>query len=1023
MRTRRFAVMAASALLFAVATCRDTPHPIASDISSDAPDVPGPFASHTSDGTPVLVGASDIAACNKTRDEATAALLDGIPGTVIALGDNAYNNGSATDYANCYEPSWGRHKGRTHPVPGERDYKQPGAAAYFAYFGDAAGDPTQGYYSYDLGGWHIVALNSGIATSATSPQVQWLQADLTANTKACVLAYWHHPLFFSTGSTGTETSIKPLWDVLYQHRVEVVLNGHKRWYERFGRQNPAGQADPQGIREFIVGTGGAGTNPFGAIRPNSEVRQENIHGVLKLTLQPLGYQWEFVPRAGFTFTDNGSETCHEAADLPTANPGGPYSALTTVQFDGSGSSDPQGDLPLTYAWDFGDGSTGTGVNPSHTYAADGVYTVTLVVTDALGNSSPPGTTTATITGYAPPVANPGGPYTAQTTVQFDGSGSSDPQGDVPLTYAWAFGDGATGTGVSPSHTYAADGVYTVSLVVTDSKGNVSAPATTTATINGHAPPVANPGGPYTAEVGAAVAFNGTGSSDPQGDLPLTYAWDFGDGSSGTGAQPSHAYAAVGGYTVTLVVTDSKGNASAPATTTATIVASAPPIANPGGPYSSDVRTIQFNGSGSSDPQGDLPLSYAWNFGDGATGTGVSPSHTYAANGQYTVTLVVTDSKGNPSAPATTTVTLTNVAPVVNAGPDQTVQQGNPVSVSVTFSDPGTDDAPWSYAITWGDGSPDATGSVLDQSLPITASHVYSAAGTYTVTATVTDRDGGSGADNAIVTVQPPGTTVVLLGAGDISTCSNNRDELTAQLLDQHAGTVFTFGDNAYPNGTTADYTNCYEPTWGRHKARTWAAIGNHEYGAGNANGTWDYFGDRAGPRGKGYYSFDLGDWHIIVLNDNKDFVPFTPGTEQELWLRADLAANTKLCTLAIWHQPRFLSSNEAGFTERFSRKVFWDDLYAAGADLVLNGHQHHYERFAPMTPDGVRDDARGIRELIVGTGGESIELPTVAIHPNSELRAAPFGIIKLVLSPSSYTWEFIPMQGVTFTDSGSGTCH
>ena len=162
---------------------------------------------------------------------------------------------------------------------------------------------------------------------------------------------------------------------------------------------------------------------------------------------------------------------------------------------------------------------------------------------------------------------------------------------------------------------------------------------------------------------------------------------------------------------------------------------------------------------------------------------------------------------------------------------------------------------------------------------------------------------------------------------------------------------------------------------------------------------------------------------IVVLNDNNDFVPNAAGSAQDQWLVADLAANTKQCVMAIWHQPRFFSSNTAGFTSRLSRKIFWDRLYAAGADVVLNGHQHHYERFHPMNPDGVRDDANGIHEFIVGTGGESTATPTLEIHPNSIVRQGTFGVIKMTLGPGTYSWEFIPMQGQTFTDSGSASCH
>ncbi|MBI4463529.1 MAG: PKD domain-containing protein [Acidobacteria bacterium] len=358
-----------------------------------------------------------------------------------------------------------------------------------------------------------------------------------------------------------------------------------------------------------------------------------------------------------------------ANQAPMANPGGPYTGQVgdTIAFNGSLSSDPDGD-PLTYAWDFGDGSTGTGVNPTHSYSAAGTFTVSLIVNDGQVNSAPV-MTTATIT-LAPsqnqaPTANPGGPYSGQVgqAITFDGAGSSDPDGDL-LTYSWSFGDGSTGIGVSPTHSYSAAGAFTVSLIVNDGQVD-SAPVMTTATITEapppNQPPTANPGGPYSGQVGLAITFDGSGSSDPDGD-PLTYSWDFGDGSTGMGVNPVNTYTASGIYTVTLTVNDGQVN-SPPATTTATITVAPPlnqaPLANPNGPYSGQVgETITFDGSGSTDPDGD-PLTYAWDFGDGGTGSGVSPTHSYAAPGTYTVTLTVNDGQLD-SAPATTTATITAV---------------------------------------------------------------------------------------------------------------------------------------------------------------------------------------------------------------------------------------------------------------------------------------------------------------------------------------------------------------------------
>jgi hypothetical protein len=265
---------------------------------------------------PVLVGAGDIASCSSSGDEATANLLDNITGTVFTLGDNAYSSGSATEYTNCYGPSWGRHRARTRPTPGNHEYNTLNATGYFGYFGSAAGDPAKGYYSYDLGAWHIIVLNSNsscttISCAAESAQDTWLRADLAAHSNVCTLAYWHHPRFNSGLEHGNNTAVGNFWDALYQYGADVILNGHEHVYERFAPQTPAAVAAPTtGIRQFTVGTGGASHYPFGTIQANSEVRNSTAYGVLKLTLHATSYDWQFVPVAGATFTDSGTGNCH-----------------------------------------------------------------------------------------------------------------------------------------------------------------------------------------------------------------------------------------------------------------------------------------------------------------------------------------------------------------------------------------------------------------------------------------------------------------------------------------------------------------------------------------------------------------------------------------------------------------------------------------------------------------------------------------------------------------------------------------
>ncbi len=549
----RLAPLLALASVLVVSTCRD-------DQGLRSPTEATPRSAPSFDlssGPVTLVGAGNISLCAATGDDATAALLDSIPGTVFADGDAAYDKGTLTQYNTCYHPSWGRHKARTQPAAGELDYKTANAAGYFGYFGAVAGDPKQGYYSYDLAGgaWHIVVLNTGSSSlvpfTATSAQVQWLKADLAAHPARCTLAYWHNPLFDSKDAPNN--AVRPLWDALYAAGADVVVNAHYAFYERFAPQTPAGLADPVGgIREFVAGTGGAAVTAFGTVRANSQVRNSGTFGVLKLTLNDGGYSWQFIPVAGKTFSDSGSTSCHGAA------------------------------------------------------------------------------------------------------------------------------------------------------------------------------------------------------------------------------------------------------------------------------------------------------------------------------------------------------------PTVSAGPDMKSNPRDTVTLAATFTDPDAADAPWAYTVGWGDGS-SSTGTATSSATPIAATHSYGAVGTYKVGVRVTNAEGGSGADTLVVTAVAPS---VLVGAGDIADCTKTGDSLTANLMDTIPGTVFADGDNAYPDGSTTAYKNCYGPTWGRFKSRTKPVPGNHDYLTAGAAGYFNYFGSAAGQSGMGYYSYDLGAWHVVALNSN---IAMNVGSPQEVWLKADLANSTKRCTVAYWHHPLFSS--------------------------------------------------------------------------------------------------------------------
>ena len=264
----------------------------------------------------MLIAAGDIAQCPAwgyvgTGAEATARLIESLSGTVLALGDLAYPNGTQRQFRECFEPTWGRFKDRTRPVPGNHEYNSPGAAPYYAYWGSRAGKDGLGYYSFDISQWHIVALNSNlIGGPLEAKQEQWLAADLTAHPVTCALAFFHHPRFGS-GWHGSDRRLSRLVRILYAHGVDVMLSGHDHDYERFAPQDPEGRADARrGIRAFVVGTGGARLGPFIRIQDNSEVRIFGEYGVLWMTLEADGYRWQFLSAPDRRRLDEGSAACH-----------------------------------------------------------------------------------------------------------------------------------------------------------------------------------------------------------------------------------------------------------------------------------------------------------------------------------------------------------------------------------------------------------------------------------------------------------------------------------------------------------------------------------------------------------------------------------------------------------------------------------------------------------------------------------------------------------------------------------------
>ena len=432
---------ALASLVLAFAACSDTDNPT-------RPSVQGLYTTPTGLVTanpPVLfTGAGDISSCSNTGDEATAKLLDAIPdGLVYNLGDDAYNNGTDAEFA-CYNATWGRHKSRTKPSAGNHEYNTSGATGYYKYFGAAAGDPSKGYYSFDYGAWHIIVLNSNLSRSVGSAQDTWLAADLAANPNQCTLAYWHHPLYSSTGGTGSGgvsiSSMKPYWDRLYAAHADLVLNGHRHFYERLKPMKPDGSYDPtNGITEIIAGSGGIGGGSETNLFPTHVTGDGSTFGVLKLWLYEDSFAWKFVPVAGKTYTDSGSTACHSSGgggggggvsatnSTVTASPtsftaGAGSSTITVTARDANNATISGASVTLTAS-----GSGNLLTPASGTTNGSGVFTSTFTSTVAEGK-----TISATIDGT---------PINQQASVTVTSSGGGGGGGTVTSTLLTSGGNG------------------------------------------------------------------------------------------------------------------------------------------------------------------------------------------------------------------------------------------------------------------------------------------------------------------------------------------------------------------------------------------------------------------------------------------------------------------------------------------------------------------------------------------------------------------------------------------------------
>jgi chitodextrinase len=499
---------------------------------------------------------------------------------------------------------------------------------------------------------------------------------------------------------------------------------------------------------------------------------------------------------------------------------------------------------------------------------------------------------------------------------------------------------------------------------------------------------------------------------------------FNEWGEGTAIENALEWASVSGYGTYLDALNANGGSTLP-----------PP------PLSSDTSAPTVPSGLSATGATTSSVSVSWNASTdnvGVTGYGVYRDGTLVGSTSqrsytissltcgksYVVAVDAYDAAGNRSAKSSSVTVATSTCPVSDTQAPTT--PGNLRATSATES---------SVAVAW-NASTDNVG--------VTGYNVYRD-GTFVATTTATSHNltgltcatsytfgvealdaAGNKSTRASLTAATAaclasGSDPVIALAGDIAG-DGSGDSATAALLDSLAPTaVLTTGDNAYPDGTLSQFNTYYDPTWGRHKSRTYPSLGNHDYLTSGASGYFTYFGARAGPAGKGYYSYDIGNWHLIAINSNcSPAGGCGVGSPQYNWLRDDLAASTKPCTAAYWHHPTFAAGQ---YSDRTDTVPIWNLLYNAGVELVLNGHDHNYQRYYPMRPDGTRDDARGIQEIIVGTGGRSHYTTIRTDSRRAVASGDTFGVLKLTLRSSSYHWQFVPEAGRTFTDSGTRNCH
>jgi hypothetical protein len=640
---------------------------------------------------PTIAAAGDMTSCGGTTsgEFLTAALVEGLPdATVLTLGDNAYPNGTATEFANCYDPTWGRFKSRTKPAPGGHDYNTPGAAGYYGYFGAAAGDPAKGYYSYDLGSWHVITLNAvcdKVSCNAGDPQEQWLRQDLAAHPTSCTLAVIHEPRFSSGAVHGGTTDVQPFWEALYEHGAEFVLSGDDHLYERFLPQTPDGQLDTaRGIAQFVVGTGGFYLYDFAQTWDNSVFRDNSSYGVIKMTLRAGSYDWKFLRTDG-GIRDVGSANCHGTGTEPPPDTTAPETTLD------SGPSGITASASASFSFstnesgaDFQcrlDAGAWTACSSPKTYAAlaDGTHAFDVRAKDAAGNVDlTPETRTWTVDTTAPDTTIDSGPSGTTTSIAASFAFSASEPG---ATFECRLDDGGWASCSSPkNHADLGDGSHTFEVRATDGAGHVDpSPAARTWTIDATGAETTIDAGPSGTTSSRDASF--TFSSEPGATFECRL-----DGSSWTTCSAPAEYVGLadGSHTFAVRAIDSGGNVDpTPAGRSWTVDATAPETTIDSGPSGTTAltsATFTFSASGA-DPDATLECRL-----DAGLWTPCSSPANYTdlADGSHAFEVRATDTAGNiDPTPASRVWVVDTTPPPDTTPPDTTIVLGTSGPTSST----------------------------------------------------------------------------------------------------------------------------------------------------------------------------------------------------------------------------------------------------------------------------------------------------------------------------------------------------